>query len=102
MSGVKCLEYARSQSICVSYCVHVNVLGSMHVCFVQLQERQHFVIMDVTYQGFVSGNMDQDAVGLRKMVADGNFVAVCQSFSKNMSLYGEEMPLSLNYHHSIA
>ena len=69
--------------------VGANKCAWVYLQYVQLQERQHFVILDLTYQGFASGDVDKDAAGLRKLVADGNSMAVCQSFSKNMSLYGE-------------
>ena len=49
----------------------------------------------MTYLGFASGDIDQDAFGVRKMVDDGNTLAFCQSFSKNAGLYGETMILFL-------
>ena len=42
----------------------------------------------MAYQGFATGNLDADAAGLRQLVADGHNVMLCQSFSKNMGLYG--------------
>ena len=47
-------------------------------------------MVDMAYQGFATGDLDRDAAGLRKLVADGHKVLFCQSFSKNMGLYGEE------------
>lgn len=40
------------------------------------------------YQGFASGNVDDDMAGLRLLVADGHLLAICHTFSKNMGLYG--------------
>ena len=53
-------------------------------------EKNHFVMVDMAYQGFATGDLDRDAAGLRKLVADGHKVLFCQSFSKNMGLNGEE------------
>ena len=53
------------------------------------QEKQHFVVMDMAYQGFASGDLDRDAGALRLFVSEGHQVAYAQSFSKNMGLYGK-------------
>lgn len=45
--------------------------------------------MDMAYQGFATGDLDQDASALRLFVNEGHQIAYCQSFSKNMGLYGE-------------
>ena len=42
-------------------------------------------------QGFASGNPDTDAYCVRKMVELGVRPLVCQSFAKNMGLYGERV-----------
>jgi aspartate aminotransferase, mitochondrial len=54
-----------------------------------IQERSHFAFFDMAYQGFASGDIDKDAYALRKFVSNGHQVALCQSFAKNMGLYGE-------------
>ncbi|ORX67373.1 aspartate aminotransferase [Basidiobolus meristosporus CBS 931.73] len=54
-----------------------------------IKERGHFCLFDMAYQGFASGNTDVDAYALRKFVSEGHNVALCQSFAKNMGLYGE-------------
>ena len=54
------------------------------------KERQHFIVMDVVYQGFASGDLEEDVAGVRKLVQDGHKLGICQSFSKNMGLYGEQ------------
>ena len=53
------------------------------------RERNHYVLVDMAYQGFATGDLDADSAGLKLLVRDGHQVAVCQSFSKNMGLYGE-------------
>ena len=42
----------------------------------------------MAYQGFATGDLDADAAGLRQLVNDGHKVLLCQSFSKNLGLYG--------------
>ena len=45
----------------------------------------------MAYQGFATGDLDNDAAGLRQLAADGHNLLLCQSFSKNMGLYGMYM-----------
>jgi aspartate aminotransferase len=45
----------------------------------------------MAYQGFASGSTTKDAFALRHFVAQGHQVALCQSFAKNMGLYGERV-----------
>ena len=59
------------------------------------REKNHFVVVDMAYQGFATGNLDTDSAGLKLLVKDGHQVALCQSFSKNMGLYGEWEELSI-------
>ncbi|KAK0389987.1 hypothetical protein NLU13_3560 [Sarocladium strictum] len=51
----------------------------------------HFAFFDMAYQGFASGDTDKDAFALRHFVKEGQAVALCQSFAKNMGLYGERV-----------
>jgi len=41
------------------------------------------------YQGFTSGSLDKDALGIRMFVDQGFELCVAQSFAKTMGLYGE-------------
>mmetsp|Transcript_23332 Transcript_23332/g.69928 ORF Transcript_23332/g.69928 Transcript_23332/m.69928 type:complete len:263 (+) Transcript_23332:366-1154(+) len=50
-----------------------------------------FPVFDMAYQGFASGDCDFDALGLRTFVADGHKPLLCQSFAKNMGMYGERI-----------
>jgi aspartate/tyrosine/aromatic aminotransferase len=45
----------------------------------------------LAYQGFASGNIDNDAFCPRLFAADGHEFLVSQSYSKNMGLYGERV-----------
>ncbi|KAI5855807.1 mitochondrial putative aspartate aminotransferase [Tricharina praecox] len=51
----------------------------------------HFPLFDMAYQGFASGDTNTDAYALRYFVEQGHHVALCQSFAKNMGLYGERV-----------
>ncbi|KAI0972278.1 aspartate aminotransferase-like protein [Xylaria arbuscula] len=55
------------------------------------QEKQLFPIFDSAYQGFATGNIDNDAWAIRHFVARGIEIAVAQSFSKNFGFYGERI-----------
>ncbi|EQK99653.1 Aspartate/other aminotransferase [Ophiocordyceps sinensis CO18] len=56
-----------------------------------VKKQGHFAFFDMAYQGFASGDTDQDAFAVRHFVAQGHHVALCQSFAKNMGLYGERV-----------
>ncbi len=53
-----------------------------------LQQRRLIPFLDIAYQGFGSG-MDEDAYAVRAMADAGLTVLVANSFSKNLSVYGE-------------
>ena len=42
----------------------------------------------MAYQGFATGDVDGDAFAVRQFINDGHQIALCQSFAKNMGLYG--------------
>ncbi|KAI6153542.1 pyridoxal phosphate-dependent transferase [Pisolithus tinctorius] len=54
-------------------------------------EKQLFPFFDMAYQGFASGSTDRDAFAVRHFVSQGHRIALCQSFAKNMGLYGERV-----------
>jgi aspartate aminotransferase len=54
-----------------------------------IKQRNVFPFFDMAYQGFASGNVDNDAFAVRHFVSEGLNVALAQSFAKNMGLYGE-------------
>lgn len=54
-----------------------------------LKEKHHVPIIDGAYQGFASGNFNDDAFSLRLLADEGIELVACQSFAKNMGLYGE-------------
>lgn len=56
-----------------------------------VKDKGLFPVFDMAYQGFASGDCDFDAQGLRTFVADGHQPLLCQSFAKNMGMYGERI-----------
>ncbi|KAG6042299.1 Aspartate aminotransferase, mitochondrial [Claviceps citrina] len=56
-----------------------------------VKQQGHFAFFDMAYQGFASGDIDKDAFAVRHFVEQGHQIALCQSFAKNMGLYGERV-----------
>eukprot|EP00041_Stephanoeca_diplocostata_P039766 m.1637745 g.1637745 ORF g.1637745 m.1637745 type:complete len:426 (-) comp26153_c0_seq1:170-1447(-) len=56
-----------------------------------VQEKNLFPVFDMAYQGFASGDCDFDALPLRSFVDAGLNPMLCQSFAKNMGMYGERI-----------
>ncbi|KAG0209536.1 Aspartate aminotransferase, cytoplasmic [Mortierella sp. GBA30] len=54
-----------------------------------MEAKGHFPFFDCAYQGFASGNLDNDAYSVRYFVHRGFELFVAQSFSKNFGLYSE-------------
>lgn len=56
-----------------------------------IKNKEHFILFDMAYQGFASGNMLLDARPIRfAYILDIPFM-LCQSYSKNFGLYGERV-----------
>ena len=63
-------------------------------------------MFDSAYQGFASGDLDKDAAPIREAIKAGTItspILICQSFAKNVGMYGERvgaihvvLPLSEN------
>ena len=56
-----------------------------------VKENDLFPVFDMAYQGFASGDTAYDAQGLRLFIEDGHNPLLCQSFAKNMGMYGERV-----------
>lgn len=54
-----------------------------------MRAKNHFPFFDCAYQGFASGDLDNDAWAIRYFVQEGFELCVAQSFAKNLGLYGE-------------
>lgn len=56
------------------------------------ERKKIFPFFDSAYQGFASGNVDNDAWAVRHFVSRGTMeLCVAQSFSKNFGLYGQRV-----------
>ncbi|KAL1413377.1 aspartate transaminase aat1 [Vanrija albida] len=55
------------------------------------KEKKHFPFFDMAYQGFASGDPVRDAFAVRYFVEQGHQILLCQSFAKNLGLYGERV-----------
>jgi len=53
--------------------------------------KQFVVLLDNAYQGFASGDLDTDRYSTSLLEASGAEFILCQSFAKNMGLYGERV-----------
>lgn len=49
----------------------------------------------MAYQGFASGDINDDAFAVRYFLEEGHKIALAQSFAKNMGLYGDNIFLLL-------
>ncbi|ORY28059.1 pyridoxal phosphate-dependent transferase [Naematelia encephala] len=64
---------------------------------VLMKEKKHFSFFDMAsprfcaYQGFASGDIVKDAFAVRYFVEQGHQILLCQSFAKNLGLYGERV-----------
>lgn len=59
-----------------------------------ISKKSHIVLFDSAYQGFATGDLDRDAFAVRLGLAKLQNVApviVCQSFAKNVGMYGERV-----------
>jgi len=54
-----------------------------------VQAKGHFAAFDSAYQGFASGNLDEDAYSIRHFANNTDRLCLFQSFAKNFGLYGE-------------
>ncbi|KAG1653229.1 Aspartate aminotransferase, mitochondrial [Nymphon striatum] len=54
-----------------------------------VKDRKLFPFFDMAYQGFASGDINNDAFAVRYFLEEGHKIALAQSFAKNMGLYGE-------------
>jgi len=48
-------------------------------------------LMDSAYQGYASGSLEKDAYSIRLFLSRGFEFFMCQSFAKNLGLYGERI-----------
>lgn len=56
-----------------------------------VKKKKIFPFFDMAYQGFATGDINEDAYALRLFANEGLDLALSQSFSKNLGLYGERI-----------
>jgi len=56
-----------------------------------IREKKLFPLFDSAYQGFASGDLDNDAWAVRHFVEQDFELICCQSFAKNFGLYNERV-----------
>lgn len=56
-----------------------------------MKSKKLFPLMDSAYQGYASGSLDKDAFAIRLFLSEGFEMMMCQSFAKNLGLYGERI-----------
>jgi aspartate/tyrosine/aromatic aminotransferase len=56
-----------------------------------IKRKNHVTFFDSAYQGFASGDLDQDAYSVRLFVNEGIEFLAAQSYAKNFGLYGERI-----------
>ena len=54
-------------------------------------EREILPLFDLAYQGFATGDIDEDAYAVRLFANEGINMILSQSFAKNLGLYGERI-----------
>jgi aspartate/tyrosine/aromatic aminotransferase len=55
------------------------------------KEKNLIPLLDSAYQGYASGSLDKDAFATRLFQSMGFEMFLCQSFAKNLGLYGERI-----------
>merc|ERR1711972_857137 len=56
-----------------------------------MKERDLIPVIDSAYQGYASGSLEKDAFAIRMFESMGFELFLCQSFAKNLGLYGERI-----------
>ena len=56
-----------------------------------VKKKKILPFFDMAYQGFATGDVDEDAYAVRLFANEGLDMVLSQSFSKNMGLYGERI-----------
>mmetsp|Transcript_1720 Transcript_1720/g.5150 ORF Transcript_1720/g.5150 Transcript_1720/m.5150 type:complete len:409 (-) Transcript_1720:99-1325(-) len=56
-----------------------------------MKDRELTPLMDSAYQGYASGSLEKDAMAIRLFLSMGFEMFMCQSFAKNLGLYGERI-----------
>lgn len=91
------MEYARGGSLYLIHPVAHNPTGvdpspeQWSEILEVIKKKKHLVLMDSAYQGYASGDLVRDRKSIEMFFNAGLEFFVCQSFAKNMGLYGERI-----------
>lgn len=95
---LKAIEQAPSGSVFVLHACAHNPTGldpselQWPLILDAIAKGDHIALFDFAYQGFASGDLNKDAFALRlgvEKLAKVSPILVCQSFAKNVGMYGE-------------
>lgn len=92
---LKTIEEAENESIFILHTCSHNPTGcdptkeEWQKIIEGISKKNHFIIFDTAYQGFATGDLEEDIYAIRLATNYNLDIAICQSFSKNMGLYGE-------------
>jgi aspartate/tyrosine/aromatic aminotransferase len=56
-----------------------------------MKTKGHIALFDSAYQGYATGDLEEDAYAVRLFLSNNVPLAVAQSYSKNLGLYGERI-----------
>ena len=56
-----------------------------------IKERDHFTFFDFAYQGFATGDLDDDAYPIRLFADNGLEMLIAESYAKKAGMYGERV-----------
>jgi len=91
------LQNAPNKSVILLHCCAHNPTGVDptkaqwgQICEV-MKAKGHIALFDSAYQGYATGDLEEDAFAVRHFMKEGVPVTVAQSYSKNLGLYGERI-----------
>lgn len=91
---IECLEKAEPKCIVILHTSAHNPTGVdpthdqwKQICEV-IKKKDLLPFFDSAYQGFASGDLEEDAWPIRYFASQGLELLVAESFAKNMGLYG--------------
>lgn len=97
---LKAIESAPKNSIFLLHACAHNPTGldptrdQWKVILDTIAKKEHLILFDSAYQGFASGNLENDAYAVRLAISHEGIktpILICQSFAKNCGMYGERV-----------
>lgn len=91
------LTNAPNQSCVLLHCCAHNPTGvdptkkQWQEIMTVMKTKGHIALFDSAYQGYATGDLEEDAYAVRLFMSNDVPLAVAQSYSKNLGLYGERI-----------